>query len=121
MPKANLTRGNSVTENYQPHAIDILVSVMQEFNKAMNPIFKYPKGNKHAQGGVAIAGEMGQELIIDQNTAIWQLSNMINRINKFEQKIDCECAPFISECNNVKDCARRIKSNTDPKNWNFIK
>lgn len=65
--KANLTRGNSITENYQPHPIDVLFSVMQEYAKVMNPIPRHhPKGNSKAPGGVAIVGECGQELIINK-------------------------------------------------------
>jgi len=52
--KANLTRGNSVTENYQPHPVDILFCVALERFK--RPLPGYPKGT-------AIVGERGQELI----------------------------------------------------------
>jgi hypothetical protein len=58
--KANLTRGNSVTENYIPSMdIDQALSIVQMYARILRP--KLKEGSK--PGGLTIVGERGPELI----------------------------------------------------------
>jgi hypothetical protein len=140
MPKANLKQGNSVTENYKPHPIDVLFSVMQEFAKVMNPIPRYPKGTNHVPGGVAIVGEHGPEIMIDKNGKKHISVNpstikgsmgfdvnyaVIDEIDNGKSVISHKEA--INQLQNAQSIQVKMTSSdewkviTNPKNWTFIK
>jgi hypothetical protein len=60
--KANLTRGNSITENYIPSMdIDQALSLVQMYARILRPKLKLKEGSK--PGGLTIVGERGPELV----------------------------------------------------------
>lgn len=87
MARANLTRGNSITENYNPHA-QIQMELLNIITKAIieaqlryaeyaNAMARAKPVRKFEKGGLTIVGELGRELI----------EHKVMPINESSQKI----------------------------------
>lgn len=95
--KANLTRGNIITENHNPYetmeqcfsvAFAVVADVLDKYRKSI-PVPNYIKGTNSVPGGMAIVGERGPELILPKGTDIMPHKETLkylksNPITKFE-------------------------------------
>jgi hypothetical protein len=89
--KANITRGNSITDNYKPHPVDVLFNVGMELFKNFacipRPMPKYAKGTPIE----------GQEYLKRPNGEI----QLLPRNHRLKKEKDFRGMPLYCRINNI--------------------